>query len=108
MLPEKNMPLFVIFGWQLIVIHAKLLGAILAIELANQIVNYGQVFQPFIVNVLLLLLIFGTLTKKVIPSNRQMPSATLRERAVGKETGQTNHIERLNNTFRQRISRLSC
>ncbi|TRU29244.1 MAG: IS1 family transposase, partial [Microcystis aeruginosa Ma_SC_T_19800800_S464] len=23
-----------------------------------------------------------------------------------KETGQTNHIERLNNTFRQRISRL--
>ncbi len=26
-------------------------------------------------------------------------------RAVGKETGLTNHIERLNNTFRQRISR---
>jgi IS1 family transposase len=25
---------------------------------------------------------------------------------VGKETGQTNHVERLNNTFRQRISRL--
>lgn len=35
---------------------------------------------------------------KVIPSQRH--------RAVGKETGQTNHIERLNNTFRQRISRL--
>lgn len=29
-----------------------------------------------------------------------------RHRAVGKETGQTNHIERLNCTFRQRISRL--
>lgn len=29
-----------------------------------------------------------------------------RHRAVGKETGQTNHIERLNNTLRQRISRL--
>ena len=29
-----------------------------------------------------------------------------RHHAVGKETGQTNHIERLNNTFRQRISRL--
>ena len=29
-----------------------------------------------------------------------------RHRAVGKETGLTNHIERLNNTFRQRISRL--
>ena len=27
-------------------------------------------------------------------------------RAVGKETGLTNHVERLNNTFRQRISRL--
>jgi len=29
-----------------------------------------------------------------------------RHRAVAKNTGLTNHIERLNNTFRQRISRL--
>lgn len=29
-----------------------------------------------------------------------------RHRAVGKESGRTNHIERLNCTFRQRISRL--
>lgn len=29
-----------------------------------------------------------------------------RHRAVGKETGKTNHIERFNNTLRQRISRL--
>lgn len=36
--------------------------------------------------------------KTVIPSKRH--------RAVGKESGQTNHIERLNNTLRQRISRL--
>ena len=36
--------------------------------------------------------------KTVIPSKRH--------RLVGKETGQTNHIERLNNTFRQKISRL--
>ena len=36
--------------------------------------------------------------KKVIPSTRHRP--------VGKETGLTNHVERLNNTFRQRISRL--
>lgn len=36
--------------------------------------------------------------EKVIPSKRH--------RAVGKESGQTNHIERLNNTLRQRISRL--
>jgi len=27
-------------------------------------------------------------------------------KAVGKETGETNHIERFNNTMRQRISRL--
>jgi insertion element IS1 protein InsB len=36
--------------------------------------------------------------KTVIPSQRH--------REVGKETGQTNHIKRLNNTLRQRISRL--
>ena len=36
--------------------------------------------------------------EKVIPRKRH--------RAVGKETGQTNHVERLNNTLRQRISRL--
>ncbi len=29
-----------------------------------------------------------------------------RHRAVGKETGKTSHIERFNNTMRQRISRL--
>ncbi|MCI5168362.1 MAG: IS1 family transposase, partial [Candidatus Electrothrix sp. GM3_4] len=29
-----------------------------------------------------------------------------RHKAVGKETGLTNHIERFNNTMRQRISRL--
>ena len=29
-----------------------------------------------------------------------------RHKAVGKETGQTNHVERLNNTLRQRMSRL--
>jgi insertion element IS1 protein InsB len=29
-----------------------------------------------------------------------------RHRAVGKESGQTNHVERVNNTLRQRISRL--
>jgi IS1 family transposase len=36
--------------------------------------------------------------KTIIPSKRH--------KAVGKETGQTNHIERFNNTMRQRISRL--
>jgi IS1 family transposase len=41
---------------------------------------------------------FGQAYCHVIPKKRH--------KAVGKETGQTNHIERLNNTFRQRISRL--
>jgi insertion element IS1 protein InsB len=45
--------------------------------------------------------------KSVLPSKRQMPSATLRERVVGKETGLTSYIERFNNTLRQRVSRLS-
>ena len=31
---------------------------------------------------------------------------TKRHKAVGKESGKTNHIERFNNTMRQRISRL--
>ena len=35
---------------------------------------------------------------EVIPSKRHKP--------VGKETGLTNHIERFNNTIRQRVSRL--
>ena len=41
-----------------------------------------------------------------LPSKRQMPSATLRERAVGKESGLTSYIERFNNPLRQRVSRL--
>ncbi len=36
--------------------------------------------------------------------NKVLPSK--RHKAVGKETGQTNHIERFNNTLRQRVSRL--
>ncbi len=34
--------------------------------------------------------------------------ASKRHKTVGKETGQTNHIERFNNTMRQRVSRLVC
>lgn len=34
----------------------------------------------------------------ILPTKRHQP--------VGKETGQTNHIERFNNTLRQRVSRL--
>jgi insertion element IS1 protein InsB len=41
---------------------------------------------------------FWTAYKMIVPSKRH--------RAVGKETGHTAHIERFNNTLRQRVSRL--
>jgi IS1 family transposase len=41
---------------------------------------------------------FWTAYGQVFPANRH--------RAIGKESGQTNHIERFNNTPRQRVSRL--
>ena len=41
---------------------------------------------------------FWTAYEKAIPSKRH--------KAVGKPSGKTNHIERFNNTMRQRISRL--
>ncbi len=41
---------------------------------------------------------FWAAYQKVIPPKRH--------EAVGKESGKTNHIERFNNTMRQRISRL--
>jgi len=44
--------------------------------------------------------------EQVLPSKRQMPSATLREQAVGKAIGKTSYVERFNNTLRQRVGRL--
>ncbi len=41
---------------------------------------------------------FWSAYKKILPAKRH--------KAVGKKTGKTNHIERFNNTMRQRISRL--
>jgi len=41
---------------------------------------------------------FWTAYAAVLPSTRH--------RAVGKETGKTNYVERFNNTLRQRVSRL--
>jgi IS1 family transposase len=43
-------------------------------------------------------LVLSREAQKVIPRKRH--------RAVGKESGQTNPVEQLDNTFRQRISRL--
>jgi len=40
---------------------------------------------------------FWTAYEEILPTKRQ---------SVGKESGNTNHIERFNNTMRQRISRL--
>ncbi len=55
-------------------------------------------YQRFISNLTRAYTDFWQAYKTVIPHKRH--------RAVGKETGLTNHIERLNNTFRQRVSRL--
>jgi len=63
-------------------------------ELENRPINYGLLYQPFVSNIPSLIRIFGRLTKQYE-----------HHRAVGKETGQTNYIKRLNNTFRQRVSR---
>jgi IS1 family transposase len=41
---------------------------------------------------------FWSASEEIVPASRQ--------RAVGKETGGTSTIERVNNTMRQRISRL--
>ncbi len=41
---------------------------------------------------------FWTAYEEIFPTNRH--------KAVGKDSGKTNHIERFNNTMRQRISRL--
>ena len=49
--------------------YLRSIPVVLAIELANRLVNYGQVFRLFIVNVPLLILIFGTLTKKLFRVN---------------------------------------
>ena len=79
------------------VILEKLLVVILEIEPENQLLNYGLLYQKFISNLPLYIQIFGRLIRELFLLN-----VTL---AVGKETGLTNHIERLNNTFRQRVSR---
>jgi IS1 family transposase len=59
----------------------------------------GILYQQYIVNVLSVIQTFVLSYGIVFPKKRQ--------RAVGKDTGQTNYIERFNNTMRQRISRLA-
>ena len=60
----------------------------------------GNLYLLSIDNVLFVILIFGNLDEEVLPFPFK------RHRPVGKESGKTSHIERLNNTLRQRISRL--
>jgi IS1 family transposase len=61
--------------------------------------DLGIIYQQYIVNVLSVIQTFVLAYGIVFPQKRQ--------RAVGKNTGQTNYIERFNNTIRQRISRLA-
>jgi IS1 family transposase len=68
------------------------------IGVVNQLKNFGASLLGVYRQCAVAYTDFWESYKTVIPSKRHRP--------VGKETGQTNPIERLNNTFRQRISRL--
>jgi IS1 family transposase len=58
----------------------------------------GILYRQYIVNVLSVIQTFVLSYGIVFPKKRHRP--------VGKDTGQTNYIERFNNTMRQRISQL--
>jgi len=66
--------------------------------------NFGNPYHLFIVSVQLLMGCCSTPSDLWKAYSGVLPSK--RHRAVGKETGETNHLERFNNTLRQRISRL--
>ena len=85
-------------GWRSIEKPEKLLVVILVIDHENQQENYGNQYLVFIDNVSNAYTDFWEAYKTVIPDSRHQP--------VDKSSGETNHIERLNNTLRQRISRL--
>ena len=76
----------------------KLLSFILDTAQKNLRPSSGNLYLLSIDNVLFVILIFGNLDEEVLPFKRHRP--------VGKESGKTSHIERLNNTLRQQISRL--
>ena len=71
----------------------------MAKEIKMVLEDLGILYQQYIVNVLSVIQTFVLAYGIVFPKKRQ--------RAVGKDTGQTNYIERFNNTIRQRISRLA-
>ncbi len=69
-----------------------------AIALENQRENYGNQYGRVYRQCAVAYTDFWSAYKTVIPDSRHRP--------VLKSSGETNHIERLNNTLRQRISRL--
>jgi len=71
---------------------------ILAIVAKKEQNNYGILYLLYIDNVLFAIQIFGLTGACIFPSLRHQP--------VGKDSGKTNHIERFNNTLRQRVSRI--
>ena len=70
----------------------------LVVAHARQQNVYGFRYLRFTDNVLLPILTFGKHISRLCQN--------LRHKAVGKETGKTNYIERFNCTMRQRIARL--
>ena len=79
-------------------IPERLSGCILGVAIAPVLRNYGNHCHQSTVNALSVTLIFVSAYERVLPKNRH--------RAVGKESGKMNRIERFNLTLRQWISRL--
>jgi len=71
---------------------------ILAIVAKKEQDNYGILYLLYIDNALFAIQIFGGIRACIFQSKRHKP--------VSKDSGKTNHIERFNNTLRQRVSRL--
>ncbi len=86
------------YGPVLMLKQKKLPGYISADEAGKTRENSGNPFRLHIVNALLFIVIYLNPYIGVLPSKRHRPQA--------KRTGKTNHIERFNNTMRQRVSRL--
>ena len=81
------------FGSRLSVKRAKLLVLPLVTVLLKPAVSFGNRYQLITANAQLSTQTSGARIRVVLPAKRHRP--------VPKEAGETNHIERLNNTLRQ-------
>jgi len=92
------------FGSHKIGKRERLLGFLLEIEPEKVLRRSGRLFLKCIDSVPLLTGCCSTPTDKWVSYQGVLPSK--RHRITTKGSGETNHIERFNNTLRQRVSRL--